>query len=150
FKMNPRSQVLRERLETWYRERDDWLPLAELLTLDASTREDPNEAIAQYVQAANIYETQLGDASAAADVLMRALELDPVSPALLEPLSQYLLTSAQGERAVGILTGVLENPELPSEVKPIVLHLRAAVRALMDDNDLTALGAAVEDLDAAR
>jgi tetratricopeptide (TPR) repeat protein len=150
FKMNPRSHVLRERLETWYRERDDWLPLAQLLALDASTRENPGEAIAQYMQAASIYETQLGDASAAADVLIRALDLDPISPALLEPLSQYLLISAQGERAVSILSGVLEHPDLTREVKPILLHLRAAVRARMDENDVVALSAAVDDLDAAR
>jgi tetratricopeptide (TPR) repeat protein len=73
FKMNPRSGVLRDRLETWYRERDDWLPLAELLALDASTRDEADEALAQYMQADNIYETQLGDASGAAEVLAKAL-----------------------------------------------------------------------------
>lgn len=149
FKLNPRSATLRERLESWYRERDDWLPLAELLTLDASTRERPEEAIAQYTEAAGIYETHLGDATAAADVLAKALELDPVSPALLEPLCQSLLISAQGERAVEILSGVLQNEALPADVKPLVLHLRAAVRARMDENDLEGLRAAVADLDAA-
>jgi hypothetical protein len=149
FKLNPRSVTLRERLESWYRERDDWLPLAELLALDASSRERPEEAIAQYVEAAAIQESRLGDAGAAADLLGRALELDPVSPALLETLCQYLLTSAQGDRAVAVLTQVLAHPALTDEIRPLVLHLRAAVRARMDENDLAGLTAAVADLDAA-
>ncbi len=150
FKLNPKSAELRDRLEQWYLDREDWLPLAELMTLDAETLPESAEALLRFQQAAQIYDDKLGDAVSAANVLKLALKRAPTSPQVLELFAQYQLTAGAGELALDAITDALVHDDISDESRALLHHLRAAVRARSDEHSLTAVARAVADLDRAR
>ncbi len=150
FKANPTSETLRQQLEQWYRSREQYMPLAEMLTVDAENRSEPDVAIARFMEAASLYDEQLGDAAMAAEVVRKAQKLAPLSPQVLEPLSRYLLQSAQPEEAMACLTEALQNDSLDDSRRGLILHLRAAVRARTDEHSLEAISDAIRDLDIAK
>lgn len=146
FKANPASPTLREQLEKWYRERDHWAPLADLLVLDAEHRSVPSEAIARYLEAANVYDEKLSDAYAAGNVLLKALELEPISVDVLHAATQYLTTSARADLALDALTRAIESPKLGSAELPPLLALRAQAREQSEPSSLTATRDAIRDI----
>lgn len=148
FKSNPENDDLRARLEAWYRERDHWSPLVDLLIADAEQRQVPEEALNRYLEAATIYDQNLADAFAAGDVLLKALDLAPTSLVILEPLTQYLTTSGRGEQAVEALTRAIDSVESPDDLPPLH-HMRAIARSRADASSMRVVGEAIDDLDAA-
>lgn len=121
----------------------------EHLVLDAKHRNDPEEAIARYLEAASIYDERLSDAFAAGDVLLRALELDPLSLRILEPLTHHLIISGRADQAALALTTAIEDVELPPEELPLLFSLRAAARGRLDPRSLRLTREAITDLDSA-
>lgn len=150
FKADPGSETLRNQLEEWYREREQYAALAELLVLDAENRDNVEEAIPRILEAGQIHDDQLGDAAGAAQVLSRARALAPLEPRVLEAQSRYLLQSGQPEEALGVLTEALDEPSLDDSHRGLVLQLRAAVRARNDEHHLEAITEAIDDLDVAK
>lgn len=150
FQANPGSEALRSQLEGWYRERGQFAPLAEMITLDAQNRDDAGSAVERYLEAATLYEEQLGDAAMAAQVLEKARELAPLAPEVLEPLSRYLILAGQPERAVEALSSALQTEGLSNDRRGVLLHLRAVVRARTDEHSLAAISEAIRDLDVAK
>ncbi|MEN9578048.1 MAG: hypothetical protein RJA70_1057 [Pseudomonadota bacterium] len=146
FQANPASEALRSQLEAWYRAREQFAPLAQMISLDAQNREDPASAIERFLEAARLYEEQLGDAAMAAEVLEKANSKAPLTPQVLEALSRYLLLSGQPERALLALTDALQTDGLSGERRGVILHIRAAVRARTDENSLQAISGAIRDL----
>ncbi len=147
FKADPSNDTLRDRLEAWYRERDHFGPLVDLIVEDAQQRENPEQAIARYLEAANIHDQQLSDAFAAGDVLLKALALDPISLEVLEPLTKYLTTSGRATEAALSLTTALESAELDPQHKPTLYYLRAVARSRVDQSSLALTKEAIVDLD---
>ncbi len=149
FKRHPHSQTLREKLLAWYREREQFSPLAELLTTCALQETDSAKMVAELQEAAAIYDTQLGDAAMAADVLVKGLERDPMSLSLLEPACEYLVTAGRPEEAMTLLDTTLADERHSDESLALVYHLRAAVRARTDEHNLEAIVDAITDLETA-
>lgn len=149
FQANPKNHELRERLEAWYRERDHFAPLVDLITMDGAQRENPEEAIARYLEAASIYDQQLSDAFAAGDVLLKALELAPTRLPILEPLTQYLTTSGRADQAALALTTAIESEEVPEQDRATLHYLRAIARSRVDQSNRSLTREAIVDLDAA-
>ncbi len=149
YKRNPDSPVLRDRLLEWYRNREQWSPLAELLAACALKEVDGEQMVASLQEAAAIYDEQLGDAAAAADVLVRGLEREPMSLGLLEPACEYLVTAGRPEEAMTLLDTTLADERHSDESLALVYHLRAAVRARADEHNLEAIIDAIADLEMA-
>ncbi len=147
FTADPKNHTLRDRLEAWYRERDHFGPLVDLLVLDADQRENTEEAIRRYLEAATIVDQQLSDAFAAGDVLLKALQLDPLSLEVLEPLTQYLTTSGRATEAALSLTTAIESPELDPAHLATLYHLRALARVRVEQGSQALTREAVADLD---
>ena len=148
FKVNPHSGTLRRKLENWYREREHWAPLAELLTVDADHHEDLDGALQIYAEAATILDQQLGDAAAAADVMERARQRAPLASLVLESLCEYLVTAARPDRAIEILDESLEATS-DQQQTAFLYHLRGIVRSRIGGEDLPTLARAVADLNRA-
>lgn len=149
FTSDPSNSELRERLEAWYRERDHYGPLVELITTDAALRKDPQEAISRYLEAASIHDQQLGDAFAAGDVLLRALDLAPTQLSILEPLTQYLTTSGRADQAALALTTAIETEDVSESDAATLHYLRAIARSRVDQGNRSLTREAIVDLDAA-
>src|SRR5690606_19037645 len=98
-------------------------------------------------EAATIHDQQLGDAFAAGDVLLKALELSPLSLEVLEPLTQYLTTSGRATEAALSLTTAIESPELDTEHLPTLYYLRSVARSRVDQGNLALTREAIVDLD---
>lgn len=149
FKRQPQSQTLRERLLVWYRERAQYSPLAELLMTCALQETEPGKMVTALQEAAAIYDTELGDAAMAADVLLKGLERDPMALSLLEPACEYLVTAGRPEEAMTLLDSTLADERHSDESLALVYHLRAAVRARTDEHNLEAIVDAITDLETA-
>lgn len=149
FKSNPQSAVLRERLEAWYKERDHWAPLADLIATDAEHKSDAAEATARYLEAARIFDDKLSDAYAAGNVLLKALEVNPHSIAVLEAATQYLTTSARADLALEALTRAIASEGLSEADLPNLLALRAQAREQSEPGSLDATKLAIADIQAA-
>lgn len=149
LKRFPQSQVLRDKLLTWYREREQFSPLAELLTNCALQETDSERMVALLLEAASLYDTQLGDAATAADVLLKGLDRSPMSLSLLEPACEYLVTAGRPEEAMTLLDSTLADDRHSDESLALVYHLRAAVRARTDEHNLEAIVDAISDLETA-
>jgi predicted Zn-dependent protease len=149
FKRQPQSQTLREKLLAWYREHEQYSPLAELLAAGALQEPDPARMVALLQEAASIYDTNLGDAAMAADVLVKGLERDPMALSLLEPACEYLITAGRPEEAMTLLDSTLADERHSDESLALVYHLRAAVRARTDEHNLEAIIDAISDLETA-
>lgn len=149
YKRNPDSATLRDRLLEWYRSREQWSPLAELLASCALIEPDGEQMVATLQEAAAIYDERLGDAAAAADVLVRGLEREPMSLGLLEPACEYLVTAGRPDEAMTLLDTTLADERHSDESLALVYHLRAAVRARADEHNLEAIIDAIADLEMA-
>lgn len=149
FRRRPDSELLRDRLMTWYREREHWAPLAELLTVCALREPDLEPMTTLLLEAASIYDTQLGDAAMAADVLIKGLERDGMSLSLLEPACEFLVTAGRPDEAMELLSTALADERHTDESLALVYHLRAAVRARADEHNLDAIMDAIGDLETA-
>jgi tetratricopeptide (TPR) repeat protein len=149
YKRNPDSATLRDRLLEWYRVREQWSPLAELLATCALREVDGEQMVATLQEAAAIYDERLGDAAGAADVLVRGLDREPMSLGLLEPACEYLVTAGRPDEAMTLLDTTLADERHSDESLALVYHLRAAVRARADEHNLEAIIDAIADLEMA-
>jgi tetratricopeptide (TPR) repeat protein len=135
FKGHPVSAEMRDRLEAAYRDKSAWPKLAELAVIDARGREDVDDKIARFCEAASIYANELHDPAAAAKVLREAREAAPDDQVLLGELVATLTAAgdfgAAGDelsKAIDAL-GDANHPALPS-----LLAQRANMRAKIGDD----------------
>lgn len=144
FRAYPEDETLRRRLDAWYREREDWTRLAEMLVFDGQARTDRGVALARYREASTLYLDRLGDPGAAALVLGRARALDERDMDLLGDYVRALGAAADFETAISELTGVLDGSNLGDKRQAHVLSLLGETR--VGAGDLTQ---AVADLEQA-
>ncbi len=103
----PGDAGIREELARRYTESGDFRKLADLLVRDAETRGSAAERVACLRRAADVYREQAGDARAAADVLARALEVNPRDREVLVSLIDALGATGQHARAVDAVTSAI-------------------------------------------
>jgi predicted Zn-dependent protease len=140
----PGSDEVSQRLERWYRLREDYPHLAQYLEVRANEETDSERAIALLVEAAQIRRDQLGQASEAALLLRRARERSPGDFALLKHAVHASAAAGDLGPAMAEVDAALEAVER-SEAERVELYLlRAEIAGLagMHDDAVGSLDAA--------
>jgi len=96
----PDDGDLRQRLQTYYVEREQWRPLAELMMSEGSRLGSGADAIASYKQASALYRDKLGDVDGSAEALRAALLLSPNDSSLLAEHARNLAAAGKHEAAI--------------------------------------------------
>ena len=125
YQAAPESEELRARLESWYREREDWPNLAEFLVTSAGRNTEPAAAVRLLREASNLYADQLFDAARSAEVLRKAVTVDPVDMDLLRELVARLADTGEHQAAIEELTQALEWQPLDEPTTVEFLRRRA-------------------------
>jgi golgin subfamily B member 1 len=152
FRAYPASAMLRDRLETALRARNDWRKLAELCILDAGARTDTGGRVGRLREAAAILGTNLKDARGAADVLREARAVATarggaaadIAAALLRDHVEMLLEAGDPAAAVSELSAALDALSSDDPRRAELFAARAYLRSATGDED-----AALGDLEAA-
>ncbi|MBP6836338.1 MAG: tetratricopeptide repeat protein [Kofleriaceae bacterium] len=134
----PDDVAIHDRLEGWYREREQWAELATLMCADAE-RASGAAAVARLREAAGVYSGFLGQPLRAATVLRGALERAPTSGTLVTELAAALAAGGEvdeAQAAIGAAIGGITGAERVN-----LLLMRASLRQQLGDD----LGA-VDDL----
>ena len=131
---SPGNDELRQRLEAWYREREMWLPLTELMVADAERLADAEAgagdvaaAVVRLREAAAVHRDTIGDAGTAAGILRRALALEPGNAALVVELATCLGTAGDPMGATEAIGEALESG-IAGEARIDLLLLRSELR----------------------
>jgi tetratricopeptide (TPR) repeat protein len=144
FRSNPGDLELRNRLEAHYRQTEDWSELASTIETDAAHREDPTEAAARFLEAAEIHRTGLQSPARAAELVRRAIERTPDDLALLEVLVKDMVEAGLESAAAGDVADALERYGVDGEERPRLLRMRARLELAVGDVQI-----ALEDLEEA-
>jgi tetratricopeptide (TPR) repeat protein len=134
FRAHPASAALRERLERAFRARGDWRKLAELCQLDASVRADVGERVNRLREAADIWQTKLGDPRSAAAALGLAREAAPADVALLQDQVEMLVAAGNPAAAAGELDSAIDRLREDDRGRAPLFAARARLRAAADDH----------------
>ncbi|HJL17899.1 MAG TPA: tetratricopeptide repeat protein [Sandaracinaceae bacterium LLY-WYZ-13_1] len=144
FKAHPADASLRDRLEQYYREREETAELAAMIAYDAEHREDDDEAIARAQQAMQLFRNDLDSPGQAAEVARVAWQRRPQDLGLLEALVGDLSAAGLHSAASADVAAALEQYEEPGPERASLLRMRARLELALG-NPMPA----VEDLEAA-
>ncbi|MCE9580469.1 MAG: tetratricopeptide repeat protein [Deltaproteobacteria bacterium] len=139
----PGDQAVHDRLENWYRETNQWAPLAALMTGDADRATDPAAAVARLREAAGVYAGALGQPLPAAEVLRKARLRLPHAPELVTELAAALAAGGDHGGAREAITAALVD-DIKGDARVDLLLLRASIDQQLGDE-----GAAVAGLEEA-
>ena len=134
----PDDTALHDRLEQWYRDRELWPDLAELMTHDAERASDSG-AVERLREAASVYSGFLGQPLKAAEVLRKARQRAPHIPELVTDHAAALAAAGEldaAQRAIGEALATVQGDGRTS-----LLLLRASFRQQLGDD-----ASAVSDL----
>ncbi len=147
YRVAPSHAEVRQRLEGWYRAREDHPNLAQLLEEDAGLEEDPARTVTLLVEAAQIRLEKLGQASEAASLLRKAREYAPDDFDLLKRAVHASASSGELGPALAEVDGALEDKTRSKRQRVELLLLRAevAMAAGMHDDAVASLEAAYGD-----
>jgi tetratricopeptide (TPR) repeat protein len=145
FRVNPASRVLRDRLETTYREADATSKLADLYAIEAQTLVDPAARVARLREVAALY-TNIPDARRAADTLAQAFALAKHDLALASDLAAALAAANDLPAAIATFDTALEGVTDDASQRAALLLERANLRVALDDDQ----GAAADLIAVAR
>jgi tetratricopeptide (TPR) repeat protein len=137
-KSAPDDRAIHDRLETWYRDRELYAELADLMTRDAE-RMDDTAAVSRLREAAAVYSNHLGQPLKAADVLRKARTRAPHLPELVTDQAAALAAAGEldaAQRAVGEALATVQGSGRTS-----LLLLRSSFRQQLGDD-----ASAVQDL----
>ncbi len=146
YRGNPEDTEIRERVESHYREHEQWEPLAEFLTLEAVRMESAGDqagSIAKVREAAALQRDTLGQPQAAVEMLRKAREATG-SVEILGELVAALQAAGQQEEAVAEVGAALEGHDAEDATYAHLLRSRAILRLGMSK-----VIDAIEDLEAA-
>ena len=127
----PDDRAIHDRLEQWYRDRELWSELAELMTHDAENLDDAS-AVVRLREAASVYSGFLGQPLKAAEVLRKARARAPNVPELVTDLAAALAAAGEldaAQRAIGEALG-----NVAGEARVSLLVLRASFRQQLGDD----------------
>ncbi|MBK9754663.1 MAG: tetratricopeptide repeat protein [Nannocystis sp.] len=125
YKAAPESDELRARLDSWYREREDWASLAALLVDSADRAIEPTDAVRLLREASELYADKLSDAARAAEVLRKACGYDPIDMVLLRELVNRLADTGEHQAAIDELTQAIDWQPLDQATLVEFLRRRA-------------------------
>jgi len=147
YRVAPSHADVRQRLENWYRTRQDFPHLAQMIEQEAQRAEDPSRAVALLVEAAQLRLEKLGQASEAAALLRRAREYAPDDFDLLKRAVHASASSGELGPALSEINGALEDTTRTKRQRVELLILRAevALAAAMHDEAVASLDAAYAD-----
>ena len=134
----PNDAALHDRLETWYRDHEQWAELAELMTHDAEGLGD-EAGVVRLREAASVYSGFLGQPLKAAEVLRKARLRAPQSAELVTDHAAALAAAGEldaAQRAIGEALTTVEGG-----ARTALLLLRANFRQQLGDD-----ASAVQDL----
>jgi len=137
-KSAPDDTAIHDRLEKWYRDREQWPDLAELMTRDAERASD-SAAVDRLREAATVYSGFLGQPLKAAEVLRKARQRAPHVPELVTDHAAALAAAGEldaAQRAIGEALATVQGTGRTS-----LLMLRANFRQQLGDDS-----SAVSDL----
>ncbi len=143
----PSNAEIRERLENWYRAREDHANLAQMLEQDAVATKDAARSVALLVEVAQIRLHKLDQPSEAAALLRRAREYAPGDFDLLKRAVHASASSGELGPAMAEINSALEDKTRTKRqrVELLVLRAEVAIAAGMHDDAVTALDAAYVD-----
>jgi tetratricopeptide (TPR) repeat protein len=127
----PDDHAIHDRLEQWYRDRELWPELAELMTRDAERASDGG-AVERLREAATVYSGFLGQPLKAAEVLRKARQRAPHIPELVTDHAAALAAAGEldaAQRAIGEALATVHGPGRIS-----LLLLRASFRQQLGDD----------------
>jgi tetratricopeptide (TPR) repeat protein len=130
-KSAPDDRALFGRLESWYRDHEQWSELAELMTRDAERLPD-GRAVERLREAAAVYSGHLGQPLKAAEVLRKARQRAPHVPELVTDHAAALAAAGEldaAQRAIGEALATVQGPSRTS-----LLMLRASFRQQLGDD----------------
>src|SRR5262249_7958980 len=135
----PEDQQIHDRLEKWYRDRELWSELADLMTHDAERMKNDIAAVDRLREAAAVYSGHLGQPLKAAEVLRKARARAPHVPELVTDHAAALAAAGEldaAQRAVGEALATVQGAP-----RTALLLLRASFRQQLGDD-----ASAVQDL----
>ncbi|MGF1469343.1 MAG: DUF6584 family protein [Sandaracinaceae bacterium] len=144
FRAAPDDPALRQRLEAWYRRREEWTDLAEMIRFDAAHREEADEAVARFCEAAAVLRDELRSPAEAAEILLQAAERAPGDLAVLEALVKDLVEAGRPGEAADAVASTLEELDRSGPDRPRLLRMRAQLELAVGN-----LGSALSDLEEA-
>ncbi|HEY4242142.1 MAG TPA: tetratricopeptide repeat protein [Kofleriaceae bacterium] len=127
----PDDTGIHDRLEQWYRDREQWAELAELMTRD-SERAGDDRAVERLREAASVYSGFLGQPLKAAEVLRKARLRAPHVAALVTDHAAALAAAGEldaAQRAIGEALATVHG-----EGRTSLLLLRANFRQQLGDD----------------
>ena len=132
YERAPHNDKLREGLEQRYRDRGDYLGLAQTLVDAANRREDAETRVALLREAAAVYREQLDDSANAVALIRQACDVTPSDTSLRIELAATLATS--GDRAAGlqVLSSALDAAT-DEQTRLELLLARAGLRSPEED-----------------
>ncbi len=138
-KSAPEDQQIHDRLEKWYRDRELWSELAELMTHDAEHMKNDMTAVERLREAATVYSGHLGQPLKAAEVLRKARLRAPHVAELVTDHAAALAAAGEldaAQRAIGEALATVQGAP-----RTALLLLRASFRQQLGDD-----ASAVQDL----
>ncbi|MBA2539103.1 MAG: hypothetical protein H0V17_05660, partial [Deltaproteobacteria bacterium] len=135
----PDDKAIHDRLEQWYRDRELWSELAELMTRDAERMTDDDAAVQRLREAASTYSGFLGQPLKAAEVLRKARQRAPNVPELVTDHAAALAAAGELDAAQRAIGEALTTVKGPGRVS--LLLLRSSFRQQLGDD-----ASAVSDL----
>lgn len=144
FRASPSSDVLRARIEAWYRERDDLAGLADTIAFDAAHRSDAAEAVARFREAATLLTERLDRPDEAVVILRKARALVPADLEVLGELVSAQLACHRPEDAAEDVGAALEAHLEPNAARAHLLRMRASLLVARGEAD-----GAISDLEEA-
>jgi len=124
----PEDDDLRQRLETWYQDHEEWEPLARLLASEANRLADPVRSVALLRNAAQLHREVLGNPQQAADMLGQAREHAPADMALLGDVARSRAASGDAQTGIEEVSSSLEEQASDPSLRASLLRLRAELR----------------------
>jgi tetratricopeptide (TPR) repeat protein len=121
----PADPELADELERLYRARESWALLAGLLAERAAEETDAARAVARLIEAADLRQDQLADASAAAELLRTALARTPGSADVVKRLVRALVDGGEIDAAAAEVAAAIAHPALEPAARPALSILRA-------------------------
>jgi tetratricopeptide (TPR) repeat protein len=131
---DPDSEEVRARLSEIYRTKQEWRPLAQLLTRGAEHAPDKATRLSRLREAAELYRARCNDPAAAVPLLERASDLDPEDRTIRMSLGDALGASGRFEEARSLLRALIDGfaGRRPKERAPVHYHLARLDLALGD------------------
>ncbi len=147
YRIAPSHTEIRDRLEQWYRARNDYANLAQFLEQEASNQQDRARSVALLTEAADLRLDKLSQSSEAAALLRKAREFAPNDFELLKRAVYASAASGELGPALSEVDAALEDPSRTKRERVELLLLRAEVAssAGMHDDAVASLDAAYAD-----